>query len=379
MPSPDASEYQRDHQNGEVDCSPETSRGRSRNCGGRYRETIGLAHNGSATQQSRGTVHCSIPLCNVDPSRHGVHRSRIANADRIRSTGHSMTPSPERLCWRLWPGCQGRRQRCHSRDSSMGNHPNISGRMRKALFTQLHKKRRESKGTPSRPCSSPWDSTRLCKRPTVGCGQAKHSSRFWTTCISWCSLRGSETCIKLWSKSYADILGSESTRARLRCGIQQELDLKRVTRLRDLPGHPTQTHECGKGQDFSLRNTPLGHTDFVSVQLMEKLAEHEALLARIPLLQDLQAGWALLLHCAGGRANYLLRVVRPALVRECVEGLNTGLFNCLCRIMNIVPGQIHEVVKDIITMPPSIGAMGLRSAHRTSHRRTGQVGPTVYQ
>ena len=55
-----------DHQNGEVDCSPETSRRRSRNCGGRHCETVGLAHNGSATQHSRGTVHCSPPICNVD-------------------------------------------------------------------------------------------------------------------------------------------------------------------------------------------------------------------------------------------------------------------------------------------------------------------------
>ena len=50
------------------------------------------------------------------------------------------------------------------------------------------------------------------KRPTVGCGQAKHSSRSWTTCISWSSLTESETCIRLWSKSCTDILGSESTR-----------------------------------------------------------------------------------------------------------------------------------------------------------------------
>ena len=68
------------------------------------------------------------------------------------------------------------------------------------------------------------------------------------------SLTGSETCTRLWSKSCTDILGSESTRARLKCGTQQELDRKRVTRLRELPGHLTPTHECGKGQDFLLRN-----------------------------------------------------------------------------------------------------------------------------
>ena len=100
----------------------------------------------------------------------------------------------------------------------------------------------------------------------AGCGQV------WTTCFSWSSQTRSEMCIRLWSKSCTDILGSESTRARLKCGIQQELDQKRVTRLRGLPGHLTPTHECGKGQAGLLTSeqgmrvlgTLLGHTDFVS-------------------------------------------------------------------------------------------------------------------
>ena len=46
------------------------------------------------------------------------------------------------------------RQRCQLCDFSMGNLPNICGRMQKALCTQLHKERGESKGTPSCPCSS---------------------------------------------------------------------------------------------------------------------------------------------------------------------------------------------------------------------------------
>ena len=52
--------------------------------------------------------------------------------------------------------------------------------------------------------------------------------------------------------------------ARLKCGIQQELDRKRMTRLRELPGHLTPTHECGKGQDL-LRNKECVFWDFVSV------------------------------------------------------------------------------------------------------------------
>ena len=55
---------------GRLTALQKTSRGRSRNFGGKHCETIGLAHNGSAIQQSRGTVHCSLPICNVDKGRH---------------------------------------------------------------------------------------------------------------------------------------------------------------------------------------------------------------------------------------------------------------------------------------------------------------------
>ena len=40
------------------------------------------------------------------------------------------------------------------------------------------------------------------------------------------------------------------------------------------------------------------------------------LLERIPAVQDVQSAWLILLHCAAARANYLLRVERPALVRR---------------------------------------------------------------
>ena len=69
-----------------------------------------------------------------------------------------------------------------------------------------------------------------------------------------------------------------------------------------------------KGADIPTREqgvrvlgTPLGHVDFVEAQLTKKLVEHNVFLQRIPLLADVQSAWSLLLHCAGGRANYLLR------------------------------------------------------------------------
>ena len=78
------------------------------------------------------------------------------------------------------------------------------------------------------------------------------------------------------------------------------------------------------------------------------MAEHEVLLSRIPLVEDVQSAWVLLLHCAGGgeRANYMLRAV----VRCFAEGHNAGLWTCLCNILNVVVDGDRQ---DVATMPLS--------------------------
>ena len=86
---------------------------------------------------------------------------------------------------------------------------------------------------------------------------------------------------------------------------------------------------------ISVLGTPLGHPDFVAAHLQKILAEHRILLGRIPLLSDLQSVWALLLHCASGRANCQLRSVRPELVAEFAAGDDQGMWQCLHTILNI--------------------------------------------
>ena len=66
-------------------------------------------------------------------------------------------------------------------------------------------------------------------------------------------------------------------------------------------------------QGIKVLGTPLGHPDFVAAHLDRVLSDHRTLLERIPAMQDVQCAWALLLHNACGRANYQVRVVRPAL------------------------------------------------------------------
>ena len=60
-------------------------------------------------------------------------------------------------------------------------------------------------------------------------------------------------------------------------------------------------------QGITVLGTPLGSVEFVQAHLHKTLADHDTLLSRIPLLDDTQSAWALLLHCPGSRANYLLR------------------------------------------------------------------------
>ena len=57
-------------------------------------------------------------------------------------------------------------------------------------------------------------------------------------------------------------------------------------------------------QSVTVLGTPLGRAEFVHAQLNQKLADHDTLLSRIPLMADVQSAWALLLHYAGARANY---------------------------------------------------------------------------
>ena len=83
----------------------------------------------------------------------------------------------------------------------------------------------------------------------------------------------------------------------------------------------------------------------------------------IPLMEDVQSAWALFLHCAGERANFMFRAVRPEMVRGFAEGHNAGLWTCLCNILNVV---VDEDRQDVATMPLSLGGLGLRDAVRTS-------------
>ena len=130
---------------------------------------------------------------------------------------------------------------------------------------------------------------------------------------------------------------------------------------------------AGSAARRHVLGTPLGKAEFVHAQLNQKLANHDTLFSRIPLLADVQSAWALLLHCAGARANYMLRMVRPELVHDFVEGHNAGLWRCLGRI---IPSNVvaDGTAKATASLPLAMGGIGLRDASRTTTCFLGQLG-----
>ena len=64
--------------------------------------------------------------------------------------------------------------------------------------------------------------------------------------------------------------------------------------------------------------------DFVPAQLEMLTAEHKTLLCRIPLIQDVQATWLLLVHCAAARANCVPEWWKQGLPNLSVGGTMLG-------------------------------------------------------
>ena len=116
---------------------------------------------------------------------------------------------------------------------------------------------------------------------------------------------------------------------------------------------------------MKVLGTPLGHADFIRDHLEKTAAEHQVLLDRIPLVDDVQSAWLLLVHCAAARANYLCRVVEPATVVDFCRTHDERLWRCLCSTVQMPPEQPEEVVQ-AATMPLVLGGVGLRSASRVS-------------
>ena len=118
------------------------------------------------------------------------------------------------------------------------------------------------------------------------------------------------------------------------------------------------THQQG----FKVLGIPLGHPDFVQRFLEGKIAEHRVLLERIPEISDTQSAWLLLSFAATARANFFLRGVNPDHAKCFAAAHDQGVWQCFCRIMQILPTCGAQ---ELSSLPTWEGGIGLRSARRT--------------
>ena len=65
-------------------------------------------------------------------------------------------------------------------------------------------------------------------------------------------------------------------------------------------------------QGVHVLGLPIGHEEFVQAELRATTEKHKTLVERVPLVQDLQSAWLLLLFCANTHATCSLRGVLPA-------------------------------------------------------------------
>ena len=128
-----------------------------------------------------------------------------------------------------------------------------------------------------------------------------------------------------------------------RCGTQPESDHQHATNWNNWHECPDPEARVRKGsyieQGVRILGTPLGHPDYVHSYFQNVLNEHGVLLSRIPLVEDVQSAWALLLHCAGGRANYMLRVVRPESAQRFAEGQHERIVGMFAQHLGELSGS----------------------------------------
>ena len=145
------------------------------------------------------------------------------------------------------------------------------------------------------------------------------------------------------------------------CDILEQMARESDPRARVWRGSDRPDNQLG----LKVLGTPLGHPAYVQEQLEIIAAEHQQFLDKIPTVPDLQCAWALLLHCGSARANYFLRVVRPECTVQFAALHDEGLWRCFCSLLDIPNDCTVGLIRDSVSLPLSLGGLGLRSATRS--------------
>ena len=115
-------------------------------------------------------------------------------------------------------------------------------------------------------------------------------------------------------------------------------------------------------QAVKILGVPVGQPEFVLSCLERKSEEHSTSFQRIPVVEDPQAAWLLLLMCVSTRANHWLRCVRPDLTKAFAHRHDASVWR-LRQILRIT--QFHDVAKVTASLPFSVGGLGLPAASRS--------------
>ena len=108
---------------------------------------------------------------------------------------------------------------------------------------------------------------------------------------------------------------------------------------------------------------PIGREDYVKNQLAQKNEEHQVLINRILLVQDLQSAWLLLFHCAGSLATFRLRSVRPPLTTGFSDAHDRQMWECFSHLVWFA--SLSSKAQQYTTIPLSLGGTGLSCGRRS--------------
>ena len=152
-------------------------------------------------------------------------------------------------------------------------------------------------------------------------------------------------------------------------GVRPEICtvLERMARDTDRSARVWRGSEIPEDQQgMKILGTPLGNPEFVRRSWHSSLRNTACCSKRIPLLDDVQSAWLLLAHCAAARANYSLRCVEPQEVEPFARAHDSDMRQCLSQILQVNLAEVDQATQDTVTVPLSLGGLGVRSAVRTS-------------
>ena len=86
----------------------------------------------------------------------------------------------------------------------------------------------------------------------------------------------------------------------------------------------------------------------------------------ISKMRDLQCAWIMLSMSAVPRANHMIRMVPPSLVRGYTLAHDNAIWNCFCKLFEVETFSGDLLARNVASMPSRLGGLGLRSAERSS-------------